>query len=461
MRNSPIFSLVKQRFALYVVAMSKEIPELEHPPINVSDLIKQHPAEVAEIISALNEDEALELIQRLFLQRKAADALGEMDPEDAAELYAELPAEQRYQILERMAPDDAVDLLEELPRSMVKDILSRIDREDSVELAELMTYDPDTAGGLMSPEVVSVPASCTVAETIEILRREAEEAETLYYAYVIDEHEGLIGVLALRDLVLAQPDEPVRNIARREMVSLPVDMDAEEVANVFDKYNYLALPVVDTNNHLLGIVTVDDVIDQIREENTEDFLRMGGIPGGEEHPLEPPLSSVKKRLPWMIANIFFNLVAVIGVAIFEESIATVAFLAVLMPIVSDMGGNVAMQAMSVAIRGMATGQVLWEQILQVLRKEFAVGLINGAVLGLQLSLITYVWRGNIYLGIIAMASLWLNTVLATVIGSLFPFLMKKCGFDPAMMSGSIVTTITDLCGFFLFLGMASAFLEHL
>ena len=453
--------MVINRPPLYGSRMTTEAPTLEHPPIDVSELIKQHPAEVAEIISALREEEALELIQRLFVQRKAADALGEMDPEDAAELYAELPAEQRYQILERMAPDDAVDLLEELPPPMVKDILSRIDREDSEELTELMTYSHDTAGGLMSPDVISVKSTCTVAETIEILRREAEEAETLYYAYVVDEDEVLLGVLALRDLVLAKPNEPIRNVAIRELVSLPVDMDAEEVANVFDKYNYLALPVVDAQNHLLGIVTVDDVIDQIREENTEDFLRMGGIPSGEEHPLESPLSSVKKRLPWMVANIFFNLVAVIGVAVFEESIATVAFLAVLMPIVSDMGGNVAMQAMSVAIRGMATGQVIWDQILAVLRKEFVVGLINGAVLGLQLSVITYLWRGNIYLGIIAMVSLWLNTMLATVIGAVFPFLMKKCGFDPAMMSGSIVTTITDLCGFFLFLGMASAFLEYL
>lgn len=433
----------------------------EKSPPDIAELIQQHPAEVAEIISALKEDEAIELVHRLFLQRKAADALGEMDPEDAAELYAELPQEERAQILTRMAPDDAVDLLEELPPEMARDVLSRLNREDSEELTELMSYEHDTAGGLMSPDVVYVNGENSVQETIEILRRQSEEAETLYYAYVVDAQKKLIGVLALRDLVLAQPSTQIQDIARTEIVSLPVDMDAEEVLHIFDKYNYLALPVVDAQDHLLGIVTVDDVMDQMREESTEDFLRMGGIPSGEEHPLEAPTSSVKKRLPWMVANIFFNLIAVIGVAVFEESIATIAFLAVLMPIVSDMGGNVAMQSMSVAIRGMATGQVIWGQLLQVLRKEFVVGLINGAVLGLQLSLITYIWRGNIYLGLIAMISLWLNTILATVIGSAFPFLMKKLGFDPAMMSGSIVTTITDLCGFFLFLGMATMFLHHL
>ncbi len=429
--------------------------------VALSELLKQHPAEVAEIVSTLSDDEAVEVLHRLYQRRKAADALGEMEPEAAARLYTELSREEKIQILTRMAPDDAVDLLEELPADMVRDLLSRLAREDSEELSELLAYEPDTAGGLMSPDIVSVHAELTVAEAIEVLREQAEQAETLYYAYVVDAEEVLLGVLALRDLVLAQPDQKIRDMVHTEIVSLPADMDAEEVTNVFDKYNYLALPVVDEQNHLLGIVTVDDVMDQMREETTEDILRMGGIPSGEEHPLESPAQSVKKRLPWMAANIFFNLVAVIGVAVFEESIAQVAFLAVLMPIVSDMGGNVAMQSMAVAIRGMATGQVLWNQLWLVLRKEFVVGFVNGAVLGLQLSLITYIWRGNIYLGVIAMCSLWLNTILATVIGALFPFCMKKLGLDPAMMSGSIVTTITDLCGFFLFLGMATMFIEHL
>ncbi|HMP71694.1 MAG TPA: magnesium transporter [Kiritimatiellia bacterium] len=438
--------------------MSEEQQERKRP-VDLAALMDQHPAEVAEIISALKDEEAVELLHRLSQSDKAADALGEMDPEDAARLFSELTREEKTDILTEMAPDDAVDLLEELPEEMVADVLSRLDEEDSEELAELMMYPPDTAGGLMSTHFVAVPANETVEATIETLRKQAEDAETLYYAYVLDEEEHLLGVLALRDLVLARPNLQIRELTRTEVVTLPVDMDAEEVANTFDKLNYLALPVVDGENHLLGIVTVDDVMDRMREETTEDILRMGGIPSGEEHPLEAPVDSVKKRLPWMMANIFFNLVAVIGVAVFEESIATVAFLAVLMPIVSDMGGNVATQAMSVAIRGMATGQVVWGQLLLVLRKEFLGGLINGLVLGLQLCIITYVWRGNIYLGLVAMGALWINTVLAACVGAFFPFLMRRLGFDPAMMSGSIVTTITDLTGFFLFLGLATSVLH--
>ncbi len=428
--------------------------------IDIQKLITQHPAEVAEVISQLPDEEAVDLLHRLFQRRKAASTLGEMEPEEAARLFISLSRNEKVQIIERMYPDDAVDLLEELPDEMVEELLARLDRQESEELSQLLNYPQDTAGGLMSPDIVTIPVDGNSQETIDRLRSIAD-AETVYYLYVVDHDRKLVGVLTLKDLVFAPPDRPIADIVYRDVVKLPVDMDAEEVANIFDKYNYLALPVVDGENRLLGIVTVDDVMDQMREETTEDFLRMAGIPAGEEHPLEEVPSSVKKRLPWMMANIFFNLVAVIGVAVFEESIAQVAFLAVLMPIVSDMGGNVAMQAMSVVIRGIAVGQVAWSQVMLVLRKELMVGFINGAVLGLQLSIITYVWRGNIYLGLVAAMALWLNTVLATMIGAFFPFIMKKLGFDPAMMSGAIITTITDLCGFFMFLGLATMFLHHI
>ena len=437
--------------------MSEPSPE----PVDVSQLAQQHPGEIAERVSRMDDEQAIELLGQIEETEKVAEALGAMDPEDGARLFVELGREKQTDILAEMAPDDAVDLLEELPDEMVRAVLSDLNREDSAELTALMAYPPDTAGGMMSPDVVAVPADLTVQQTIELLRRQAEEAETVYYAYVVDRQRRLQGVLALRDLVLANPGTPIREVTRRDVAALPAEMDSEEVARTFDKLNYLALPVVDGENRLLGIVTVDDVIDRMREQGTEDVLRLSGIPSGEEHPLEAPPTSIRKRLPWMMANILFNLVAVIGVAVFEESIATIAFLAVLMPIISDMGGNVATQAMAVAIRGMATGQVVWKQLPLVLRKELLVGIGIGAVLGLELSLITYLWRGNIYLGLIAMASLWLNTIIAAIVGSFFPFLMKRLGFDPAMMSGSIVTTITDLTGFFLFLGMATLYLHQL
>lgn len=431
------------------------------PNRTIAEPPTRHPADVAAIISALNDTEALELLRRLAPRQEGADALGEMEPEEAARLYAGLARGERLDILRRMAPDDAADLLGELPPEMAQEVLGRLDAEDARALRTLLAYAPDTAGGLMSPEVVTVPDDATVQQTIERLRRQAAEAETMYYAYVVDQDHRLHGVLALRDLVLAPPGQPIRDLVRREVVTLPPEMDAEEVLRLFDKYNYLALPVVDAHRRLLGIVTVDDVMDRMREETTEDILRMGGIPSGEEHPLEPVRGSIRKRLPWMMLNMVIDLVAVSAVALFEPAIAQFAFLAVLMPIVSDMGGNVAMQAMSVAIRGMSTGQADWTHRLQVLRKELIGGFINGLVLGLEIGLIAWLWRGNLWLGGVAMTALWINTIIAAALGSYLPFLMKRLKLDPALVSSSIITSLTDLTGFSLFLGMATWMLARM
>ncbi|MFO8034422.1 MAG: magnesium transporter [Candidatus Bipolaricaulota bacterium] len=437
--------------------------EESHEKLQVQELLRRHPADVAEILSDLHHDEALALVQRLYERRRraAAGPLAEMESEEAARLLSELSRDAAVQILSRMDPDDAADLLAELPAEIVQDVLKRLEREDAQELSGLLTYAPDSAGGLMSPDVVALPARLTCQQAIESLRRVAEEMETVYYAYVVDEDGKLVGVLSLRDLVFAPPEAPIVTVMHSGAVSLPADMDVEEVARTFDKYNYLALPVVSQEGRLLGVVTVDDVIDVIREETTEDFLRMGGIPAGEEDPLTSPRQSIRKRLPWMMANIIFCLVAVIGIAVFEGTIAQVAFLAVLMPIIADMAGNVGSQSMSVTIRGMATGHFTWADRWKALRKEVAVGLFNGLVLGVQLGLITYLWRRNIYLGVIALFTMWMTTLISYVLGSSVPTLLKRLKLDPAMMSGAVVTTVADLLAFFFFLGLATAFIHRL
>ncbi len=440
-------------------SMASEAPD----KLQLQEVLRRHPADVAEILSALQKEEAVELLQKLYERRRRAAAapLGEMEPEEAAGLLSELSRESVVQILSRMDPDDAADLLAELPPETVQDVLRRLDEDNAQELTGLLTYSPDSAGGLMSPEVVALPARYTCQEAIETLRRVAEEMETVYYAYVVDEQGRLVGVLSLRDLVFAPPQAPIATVMRSDTVALPVDMDAEEVAQMFDKYNYLALPVVSQDERLLGVITVDDVIDVIREETTEDFLRMGGIPAGEENPLTPPWQSVRKRLPWMMANILFCLVAVIGIAVFEGTIEQVAFLAVLMPIIADMAGNVGSQSMSVTIRGMATGEFTWTDRWKALRKEVAVGLVNGLVLGVQLGAITFIWRRNIYLGVIALFTMWMTTLISYVLGSSIPAILKRMKLDPAMMSGAVVTTVADLLAFFFFLGLATAFLHRL
>lgn len=437
------------------------MPEEVREPVDIHRLIRRHPAEVAEILAALREEEAVELLRRLYRRRAAAAPLGEMEPDEAAKLLAELNREEAVQILSHMEPDDAVDLLAELPPEVVQEILSRLESREAKELCQLLAYPPDTAGGLMSPEAVALPGEMTAQDAIEHLRRVAEEAETIYYAYVVDEKKRLLGVLSLRELVLARPETPIRNIMQSEFVSLPATMDVEDVARTFDKYNFLALPVVDKAGKLLGIVTVDDVIDVMREEATEDVLRLGGILGGEDHPLDPPRSSVRKRLPWLMGLVLLNMTVAAVVSRFEATIAQVAFVAALMPLIADMSGNAAAQALSVAIRGMAVGTVHWKDLPRVMWKELRVGFLAGLALGVQIGLIaTLLWRRPFF-GAVAGLALAGTTVGACLTGGALPFFFKRVGIDPALISGPVATTIGDLIGILLFLGLATAFMSYL
>lgn len=434
---------------------------MEDRKIILRELLEKNPADIAEILSDMSEERATELIHRLFLRHSAAQPLGEMDPNESAELVVRLDREEASMILSRMDPDDAVDMLLELPDAIQQELLSRLSRKDAEVLRDLLSYPPDSAGGLMSPEIVPLSLSMTVQEAIDQLRRRVEEAETVYYAYAVDDDGRLLGVLSLRDMALAPSGSTLTDLVVRDAVRVPLDMDVEDVARLFDKYDFFALPVVDDDGRLRGVITVDDVIDVIREEATEDFLKFGGISGGEEYPHTPPRSSIRRRLPWMAANIVLNLVAVSAIAIFEGTIAQVVALAVIMPIISDMGGNVGLQALSVSIRGLAVGKVNINELWQVMRKELAVGLVNGLILGLQLGVIAYLWRGSFYLGLIAAVAMAINTITAGVLGATLPIALKWLKLDPAMMTGAILTTITDFSGFFVFLGLGTLFLERL
>ncbi|MEN3009489.1 MAG: magnesium transporter [Candidatus Bipolaricaulaceae bacterium] len=429
--------------------------------VPLSELLRRHPADIAEVLTTLKEEEAVELLRRLYLRRAAAAPLGEMDPEEAARLLAELNRDEALHILSHMDPDDAVDLLLELPEETVRDLLSRLEARKAQMFRTLLAYPPDTAGGLMSPEVLALPAHLTAQEAIEEIRRRAEELETVYYAYVVDEERKLLGVLSLRDLVLARPDTPIHALMNREVVTLPAEMDVEEVAQLFDKYNYLALPVVDKEGHLLGIVTVDDVMDVMREEATEDLLRVGGIPAGEDLPLDPPWSSVRRRLPWLMGLVVLNLSVAGLVSRFEATIAELAFVASLMPLIADMSGNAASQALTVVIRGMALGLVGWKDLPRILWKELRVGLLAGLGLGVQIGLLSLLlWRKPMF-GAVAGLALTGTTVGACLTGGAVPFLFKRLKLDPAMMSGPVATTVGDLIGIGLFLSLATAFRAHL
>ena len=428
--------------------------------LEIQELLKRHPAEVAEILAALREEEAVELLRRLYLRRAAAAPLGEMDPEEAARLLAELNRDEAVQILSRMDPDDAVDLLAELPKETVQDILRRLEEREAKQLSELLSYPPDTAGGLMSPEVVALPQDMSCQEAIETLRRVAEETETVYYAYVVDEDRRLVGVLSLRDLVFARPEAPIRQVMRTDVVALPEDMDVEEVARTFDKYNFLALPVIDKEGRLLGIVTVDDVIDVIRAEDTEDMYKLAGAPL-EERVDTPWWRSLRLRLPWLYLNLLTAFLAASVPAIFESTIARATALAAFMTIISGQGGNAGMQAITIVTRGMALGEVPKGKGWRILLKEVILGLLNGILVGLVVGLAAFLWKGNPWLGLVVFLAMVLNMLNAGVMGAVIPLSLRALGLDPALASSIFLTTFTDTLGFLFTLGLASLFMDKL
>jgi len=426
---------------------------MEERKIILRELMKQSPADIAEILVDLSQDQATDLIHRLFLRNAAAEPLGEMEPDDSAELVIQLDRKEASEILARMDPDDAADLLFELPEDIQQELLSRLSRSDAQVLSDLLAYPPDSAGGLMSPEVVPLSLSMTVQDAMNHLRSRVKEAETVYYAYAVDDEGHLLGVLSLRDMALADPSRSLRELVIRDAVSVPVDADAEDVAHIFDKYDYFALPVVDSENKLLGVITFDDVIDVIREEATEDIYGMAGVPS-EEGVDTTWAQSLKLRLPWLYLRLLTALAAAAVVGLFEVTIAKVAALAVLMGIIAGQGGSAGMQTVTIITRGMALGELDRSLGWRLLGKETLLGLANGILIGATVGVITYLWKGQILMGLAVFLAMAINMVIAGASGVAIPLLVRKLGKDPALVSGIFLTTVTDVLGFGLMFALA-------
>ncbi len=424
---------------------------MEEKRVALRDLLLKHPADIAEVLSHLSDEQAAELLHRLYLRKAAAEPLGEMEPEDSAELLSELDRDEAIKILARMDPDDAVDLLEELPEDVKDEILSRLAPKEAQILTKLLEYPPDTAGGLMSPEVVALPLNLTAQEAIDILRRKVEEVETIYYAYAVDDEGRLEGVISLRDLALARPETRLSALVNRDVIFVSVDTDAEDVARLFDKYNYYALPVVDADRRLLGIITIDDVIDVIREEATEDIYRSQGVPL-EERVDTPWHESLRWRMPWLYFNLLTAFLAASVVGAFESTIAKFASLAFFMPIIAGQGGNAGMQTVTIVTRGIALGEVPKGEGWRILRKEILLGVFDGLAMGVVVGAVGFLWKKTISLGIVVFLAMVFNMIMAGIVGTVIPLTLRAMKQDPALASSIFLTTFTDTLGFaFLFL----------
>jgi magnesium transporter len=414
------------------------------------------PADGADMLENLPPDQAADVAEFLDPETAAA-VLSEMDPALAASVVTDMEPPEAAMVLSEMDPDDRVDVLGHVTPALRETLLAEMDVAEAAEVRNLRQYPPDTAGGIMTTEVTALPDNLTVQQAVDELRRLNETLEQMFYVYVVDRQGRLVGVLSMRDLILAPPDRRIRDIARRNVVSVPADTDQEEVAQLMRKYKYLAIPVTDSRNRLLGLITVDDVVDVIQDEATEDVQRMAGA-GAEERLTSPWQFSFRKRIWWLEVNLATAFMAAAVIAIFQDTIQKLAILAAYQTIVSGMGGNASAQAMAVAIRGIALGEVDRSLLKQILYRELIVGLLSGFVIGLTTAVVAMIFNYSnhgVILGIIVMVALVLNHAIACVSGVAIPFVMKWLGFDPAQSATIFATTVTDCCGFFATLGLAS------
>ena len=312
----------------------------------------------------------------------------------------------------------------------------------------------------MATEFISIDENKSIRETLKYLQKEAPDAESIYYLYVVDKKRILRGVVSLRDIVCTDFDMKISEITNTNVIALRYDMDQEEVANAFEKYGFISMPVVDEKEKLLGIVTADDIMEVIKDESTEDIHRLGGI--DEEEKVDGTLrESIKSRLPWLMVNLLTALLASAVVGIFEGTISQVVTLATFMPIVSGMGGNAGTQTLTIIVRGIALGELTGENAKRILKKEILVGFTTGIAIGAAIAVIGYLWERNFMFGIVIGTAMILNMVVATIAGFIVPVILKKVNVDPALASAVFVTTVTDVLGFFFFLGLATIFISYL
>jgi magnesium transporter len=428
----------------------------------VNLLQKQHPADLAQLFSELPEKERHTVFSVLAERnsRLAMEGLSELGPEAGAALLSERSAEEIGKLLQDLPSDDAAALIDYLPEELSSAVLDLVQKRPAGgDVGELLEYEEQTAGRIMNPKVFALSEDMTAGEAITALQR-SRDVEVVFYLYVIDQRRHLVGVVSLRRLLLVSPDTPLKRIMTTDVISVRADMDQEEVARQVASYNLLAIPVVDEENKLVGVITVDDVIDVIKDEATEDVYRLAGVTG-DDRVFTSAWDSLRKRLPWLIVNLATAFLAASVVALFSRTIDKVVALAVFMPVVAGMGGNAATQTLTVIVRGIALGELTWGNSRKALFKEAAVGIGNGIACGLVGALVVWLFSHDRMLaGILAMAMV-INMFVAATAGTVIPLALRAMKVDPALASAVFITTLTDVFGFFSFLGLATLMLKYL
>jgi len=439
------------------VELKEKLNIEETPPEELKLILAEMPlADILEEWDTFNNEEALRLMVNLPLEDKV-DLLNSLSNTEQEKLIESLSQQSINQILSEMDPDDLADFIQSVSPEVRREAWNSLSEEAKKETLFLLRFDEDDAAGLMTPRYLAVRAGITVAQTLHFVRRGAQEVETVYYIYILDEFQRLQGVVSLRELLVADDKTVVNDIMETNYISVHEETDQEEVAKTLETYDLIALPVVDSRNQLLGIVTFDDIIDVIREEHTEDTYKMGAMTGNVDRYLDSSIwGLVKKRVPWLIVLLLLGTFSTNVVDHYSGLITTAAFLFIFMPVITQTGGNSGSQASTLMIRGLATGEIHSRDAGKILLKEIAVGILMGLITG------TVIIARSVFLppGIAVAESMTIGIALAfvvlfsTLVGTLAPLLINRLGFDPTVMSAPLMATVIDVAGLTIYFEIA-------
>ena len=416
--------------------------------------------DVGEFITDLSPERRA-IAFRILKKDQAISVFEYLPPEIQEELIGALHDTQVFQIVEAMSPDDRAVLFDELPAGVVKRLLQRLSAAERQATAMILGYPEGTTGRVMTTEFVHLREGLTVGEALNKIRITDRDKESIYYAYVTDDNNMLVRVVSLRQLLFSLPDALIRDIASDRVIKAHTEMPQEEAAQLLKRYDLIALPVVDREDRLVGIVTIDDVVDILEEEATEDIQKLAGVSGGDEAALAPPQVTLRKRLPWLVGNIGLYIGAASAIAPFQSVISTVPVLAIIMPILANSSGNVGFQVLSVTVRGLGVGEITPKDTLKLLRKELIAGLGTAISLGLALCCLSLIWSpaNERWVALVAGLVMAINVVVAATLGTLLPMGIKRLNLDPALISGPLLTTTLDALGFLTFLTLISFALQ--
>jgi len=447
----------------------------EKPWLQLQELIAgENVAGILAFLDTIGPTETALTISRLT-PADQGQLLGLLTPPDAAEVIEDIHAAQAVEIMDDLAPEHAAAILGELDSDHVVDLLAEMDEksaeailvemapEEAREARQFLEYPADTAGGLMVSECLFYRAENRISDVLDDLqaKRDIYAYYHVQYLYVTDDHKKLVGVLRMHDLLFLSHASPLKRAMIANPLKVRVDASLEELRNFFEEHQLYGVPVVDEQNILLGVVLPAAVEEATRKKSVDQFLGVSGIVGGEEFRSMPLLVRSGRRLSWLSLNIVLNVIAASVIAFYQDTLAAVIALAVFLPMISDMSGCSGNQAVAVSMRELSLGLIRPHELVRVLAKEASLGLINGVCLGILLGGAAYVWKGNVYLGLVVGGALAVNTVVAVTLGGLLPLLLKRLKTDPALVSSPLLTTVTDMCGFFLVLGMANTILGRL